>query len=298
LLQAAARHDRGSGTVWAGDAREGFNGGAVFVRWIRDDRADAVDEAAGFFDAHCDRVRVAPFLEGVPCSVHGIVVDDGVAVFRPVEMVTLRQDLRLRYAGVATFWDPAPADREAMRSAARRVGEILADRVAFRGCFGVDGVMTDRGFLPTEVNPRFGGGMATIGKGLSDRLPLVLLHHVLVERPDLVPAAELERCLTAAADATRAGGAWLLVERQWDTTEEHPLVLDDTGWRSGGRGEAADGMLRLGPAASGGLVRISLSDSRTPHGPPVGHRLAAALDFADRAFGTGTGGLTAARAAR
>jgi hypothetical protein len=69
-----------------------------------------------------------PFLEGVPCSIHGVVFPEGAATFRPVEMVTLRRpgSSRLRYAGAATFWDPPAADREVMRDLARRVGEGCA----------------------------------------------------------------------------------------------------------------------------------------------------------------------------
>jgi len=41
LRAAAARLDRGTGTAWAGDARQGFSGGAFCLRWGRDER-DAV----------------------------------------------------------------------------------------------------------------------------------------------------------------------------------------------------------------------------------------------------------------
>ena len=60
-----------------------------YVRWVRD--GDDGRDAAGFFADHCDRVRVAPFVDGISCSVHGFVTDDGVAVFRPVELVNLRR---------------------------------------------------------------------------------------------------------------------------------------------------------------------------------------------------------------
>ena len=86
----AATAELGSelGAVWSGDARDGFNGGGDFVRWVRDDRDRAA--AAAFFRPRCDRVRVMPFLEGVPCSIHGFVLPDGTAALRPVEIVTLR----------------------------------------------------------------------------------------------------------------------------------------------------------------------------------------------------------------
>ena len=89
LRAAAGRLDRGAGTAWAGDARQGFNGGAQLLRWVRGEEDAA--EAARFLAERCDRARVMPFLEGIPCSIHGMVFPGGVAAFRPVEMVTLRQ---------------------------------------------------------------------------------------------------------------------------------------------------------------------------------------------------------------
>ena len=157
LAHAASQVDAGDGTVWSGDAREGFNGGAEFVRWVRT-AADA-DRAVTFFGAHCDRVRVMPFLEGVPCSIHGIVFDEHVAAGRPVEMVTLRRppdhpDGAFFYAGCSTFFDPPLATRTSMREIARTTGALLRAEVGFRGAFTIDGVASDRGFLPTELNPR------------------------------------------------------------------------------------------------------------------------------------------------
>jgi len=107
LRAAARRLDRGAGTAWAGDARQGFSGGAFCLRWVRDEQDAA--EAAALLAARCDRVRVMPFLEGIPSSIHGIVFPGAVATFRPVEMVTLRRpgSTRLHYAGAATLLGPA-----------------------------------------------------------------------------------------------------------------------------------------------------------------------------------------------
>ena len=49
-----------------------------------------------------------------------------------------------------------------MREAARRVGAVLRDEVAYRGAFTLDGVATVDGFRPTELNPRFGAGLGVI----------------------------------------------------------------------------------------------------------------------------------------
>ena len=80
------------GAVWSGDARDGFNGGGNFVRWLRDDTDRAAARRSS--GPRCDRVRVLPFLEGVPCSIHGFVLPDGTAALRPVEIVDAAQPRR------------------------------------------------------------------------------------------------------------------------------------------------------------------------------------------------------------
>src|SRR6266508_119804 len=298
LRRAAARLDRGSGTVWAGDAREGFNGGAEYLRWVRS--AGDAAEAATFLAAHCDLARVMPFLEGVPCGIHGLVLPDGVAVLRPVEQVTLRRPgrNRLLYAGVATFWDPPEADRAAMRSLARTVGTGLAERVAYRGAFTIDGVLTADGFRPTELNPRFGAGLATIGRGLPD-LPLYLLHLALVEGEPLgIGARALEALLVEAADGTRSGGAWTLTRAAPVVASDHGVVFEGGACRFAREGEQPAGTLSFGPSSVGGFVRLSLDPAHVPAGPQVAPFGVAALTLADHRLGTGVGPLEPARPVR
>jgi hypothetical protein len=298
LRAAARRLDRGAGTAWAGDARQGFNGGAFLLRWVRTE-ADA-DEAAAFLGARCDQARVMPFLEGIPCSIHGVVFPRGVATFRPVEMVTLRRpgSGRLRYAGAATFWDPPEADRAVMRELARRVGDGLRERVGYRGAFTVDGVLTAGGFLPTELNPRLGAGLSTMTRDLPD-LPVGLLDRALIEgEPLAFPAEELERQVLAAADRTRAGGAWTATTVATDATRELPVVLQDGSWGPAAAGQRSDGALSFGPSGIGGFVRLALDPARVPAGPSVAPLAVAAFALADERFGTAIGPLEPARAVR
>ena len=305
LRAAAARLDRGTGTAWAGDARQGFSGGAFCLRWVRDEE-DAV-EAAAFLGARCDRVRVMPFLEGIPCSIHGVVFPEGVATFRPVEMVSLRRpggspggsgSNRLHYAGAATFWDPPAADREVMRDLARRVGAGLRERVGYRGAFTVDGVLTAEGFLPTELNPRFGAGLATMTRDLPD-LPVSLLDRALVEGDPLAFAAgDLERQVLAVADRVRAGGAWTVTKEPADATRELAVAFEGGACRPAPAGRTPDGVLSFGPSGVGGFVRLALDPDRVPAGPPVAPLAVAAFALADERFGTGIGRLEPARAVR
>ena len=146
-----------------------------------------------------------PFLEGVPCSIHGFVLPDGTAALRPVEIVVLRDpDARtFTYSGLGTTWDPPAADREAMRDAARRVGAHLQREHGYRGAFGIDGVLTADGFRPTELNTRMSAGATTVAE--VDRRFFTFLQAALVAGVDTgLTAADVEG-LVPEMDAHRTG---------------------------------------------------------------------------------------------
>ena len=219
-------------------------------------------------------VRVTPFLEGVPCSIHGIVFADHVAVLRPVELVVLRRGDEFFYCGCSSIWDPPPAAREEMRSVAGRAGAQLRAEVDYRGAFTVDGVLTSDGFLPTELNPRNGAGLVTMARGMD--FPLQLLLDALVGGVDLDwRAHELEAGLLEHFDGNRAGGTWRMVGV--DVPAGELVHGDDRGI--------------VGPAVAGSFVRM-------PMDRPVGTFLAPdAAEFwrwADVELGLGLGPLGAA----
>jgi hypothetical protein len=290
----AAQLDAGTGAVWAGDARDGFNGGAEFVRWVRDDAS--LVAAGEFFRQHCDRVRISPFVDGIPCSIHGFVTRDGVAVFRPVELVTLRsRDLRgLRYAGAATFYDPPSDIGEQMRDAACRMGEFLRSSVGFRGGFTVDGITSADGWVATECNPRNGAALSYVASS-SPGFPFGLCSRLVVEH-DLedVAVQELEECIVPAADALRWGGAWTPTTAVFTENSTTELVGDERGYRTASEGEIADATLLTGPGPLGGFVRFTPDPARTPSGPSIAPRACAAFAFANAERGAALGELTPA----
>lgn len=292
LIGAHRRMNRGAGSVMAGDARDGLHGGAHLVRWVRSD--EDLTNALDLFGRHCDRVRVMPFLEGIPCSIHGLVFPEDVVAIRPVEMVTLRPatGFRFLYAGAATFWDPSDADREYMRSLARRAG-VEFRRLAGLGAFTVDGVMTESGFIPTELNPRFGAGLNVIARQLRD-LPLNLLIQALQagEAMDYRPQ-ELETLLVSAADEHRAGGGWTVIKTSKTETQEVKLARDNGGYRLAAEDEASDGTLSVGPSNVGGFVRFMPEPARTPVGQSIAPAVIEAFALADREFQAGLGPLLA-----
>ena len=293
-----ARLDQGRGTVWAADNKSGWYGGAARIRCVRTPAEAA--EATAFFAPMADQVRVMPFLEGVPCSIHGIVFAKDIVTLRPMEMVVLRcpGSTRFQYAKAASLWDPAPADRQAMREAARRVGTWLRSEVGYRGAFTVDGVMTVDGFRPTELNPRFGAALGVMAQGIKG-LDLYLLHLLIAEgleldfRPD-----DLEALLLHAADEHRSASASAMVKRAPEETQTLALVRTEAGWRIAEEGETAEASATWGAAATGGIVLLKLTAEHLPKGPPAGPLVAAALMFLDAHWRLDIGPLEAAKDVR
>jgi hypothetical protein len=291
LTAAHERQDTGAGTVWAGDAREGFNGGAEYVRWVRDDHSR--ETAVEFFIPRCDRVRVAQFVDGVPCSIHGFVTVDDAMVLRPVELMTMRVDdpEGLRYCGAATYFDPPAEYRDAMRAAASRVGAFLRHKIGFRGGFTLDGICGEGGWVATECNPRGGAGLGYL-PACTPELMSGLMQRVVVEGGlRSIPARALEELVVSRADATRWGGAWVAGATPWETTTSTGIVGDALGYRRARDGEAVDATLTTGPGRGFGFVRFEPVRGRTPVGPSLAPRAAAAFAFADRELDTAIGAL-------
>lgn len=273
---AHERLDQGEGTVWAGDQRDGWHGGGERVRAVRS--AEDADRAVADLAPHCNHLRVMPFLDGLPCSVHGFVTQRGVAALRPVEMLVLRDRDGFRYCGTATTWDPAPSDRETMREVVRRVAARLRDRVGYRGFFTVDGVMTADGFRPTELNPRMGAGLRYTSAALPD-LPLGLLQFAEVAGAVTVDVEALEGELLRAGDDVRQRACQTVVEGRRQTTDETHVVGDLS--------------MVLGPRPMGAFLRVSATET-PPAGSPFGPTAVSALDLADRRWDLGLGPLSAA----
>ncbi len=301
LTRASNELDAGEGVVWSGDTKEGFNGGAEYVRWIRN--PTELHDAFAFFSGRCDSVRVMPFLDGIPCSIHGIVFPDYVATLRPVEMLTLRRVERnasqgaFAYVGCATFYDPDAEVRDAMRAAARTVGAHLRTTVGYRGAFTIDGVATGGGFRPTELNPRFGAGLTAMF-GSVPSLPIVLLNDAIAGGIDLgLDARAFEADLLAVADAQRWGGTWRAVpSANVVTATDRPLVYDARAmeWRWAGEAESADATVSSIQEASNGRIRLTLRPDRTRVGDSVAPLAAAFWRFADANLGSDLGPLISA----
>lgn len=284
IAGAMRRLDGGMGVVVAGDTASGHTGFSEYTRWV-------VDPAEVEPMPDCQRVRVMPYLDGVPCSVHGLVIGSQVAVFRPVEMITLLDESRrFRFAGAATYWDPPPEHREVLRDLARQVGLRMAEIASYRGAFTLDGVMTPSGFVATEVNARWGGALGLVAGALS-HVPLFAMDHALRQGVDVpVDVDTLERTLVHAADAKRGGAAYLSVAGQWGRGDmEQAVRMDGT---LSAPDEPWDLRLQAGGLRGGVHVRVVPHPNLPPSGAPFAPLAAQGFSLCDQLLGTPVGPLT------
>ena len=297
LKSAAVELDRGLGTVWAADARDGTHGGGLGLRWVRhgDDGRNSFESLRRM----ADRIRVMPFLEGISASIHGIVFPDSVAVFRPVEMVVLRPTTgdRLHYAGCATAFDPRPDDRRAMRELGLRVGAALRDTVNYRGPFGIDGILAEEGYLPTELNARAGAAIGPLAHGAGVPLAPLCLTVVADERLDYRPDL-LEQAVVESADTHRTCAGWSVTPLRIEENRVWNVVRDGAEYRESGRGEEPHGTLEAGPGPVGGFVRFALRPERIERGRSAAPEVVRAFRFSDRSLGTDFGEFEAPRNVR
>ncbi|MFI6758840.1 hypothetical protein ACIBF5_06800 [Micromonospora sp. NPDC050417] len=231
------------------------------------------------------RVRLMPLLEGVPVRLHGLALTRGVIPFPPMELVTLprtEQGTFLCAGAVPTLGHAAN-----LVTQTERLGSCLRERLGYRGGFSVDGILTARGFLPTDFNARLTSAMEAAPPDLR-----VLLHTVnlLVRNgiePDTSAVEQLaEETFTAGATCTIFGAATHADEKapreasvHWDGDR---LVLDPRG---------SDGGLVVTPSPRGWLLTATLATDRLPSGGRVGPVAPEVFRFSDEVLGTNFGNL-------
>lgn len=293
-----AELDWGDGMVWVGDNTDGWHGGAEYLRWVR-----SPDDAVGaryWFASRCERVRIMPFLEGIPCSVHGIVFPGDVVAVRPVEMLVLRKagTTELKYVGSASFWDPPAPDRTELRAIARRVGRVLSADYGYAGGFTVDGVMTRDGFLPTELNPRMGAGIGRAVRSLPE-LALGAINRGLIAGADIDwRSREFEDLVVASADAARSGIGFLMVDAVPDTKQERGVVFSANACRLVRPGETPDATITWDRGSPAGSVAVRPDPDRVPAGSSIAPLVVRGFQLADRVWDLDLPNLSPARDVR
>jgi hypothetical protein len=293
VATAQSHINEGAGVVLAGDAKNGFHGGAVAVRFARTN--EQLSNGISFLSRFCDFVRVMPFYEGIPVSIHAIVFNKEVAVFRPMELLVFRRPAgQFVFTGTSTFWQLPEDDEEGIRDVARLAGQAMRSESGYRGAFAIDGIVTKTGFIPTEINARLASG---IGDGIPEpELPLEMLARTGQEEDGIdFRAAELERIVIGAMRQHPAIEFGLSVPEARIADMKH-FIADVTG---------ISAMLkqRLGVsfavqrAAAGAVLRLSAHEPQFTRHAPAAQQVLAALSILDERLGDVIGDLGTARIA-
>ena len=180
-------------------------------------------------------------------------------------------------------------------TAAYRAGVVLRETVGYRGPFGIDGILSEDGYVPTEMNARSGAGLGPLAAGLPD-LPMALLCLAIIQgekldyRPD-----HLEKMVVESADAHRTCAGWAVTRTTFDSSGVLEIVRDGDEYRETGSGEEPHGTFQFGPSVMGGFVRFVLHATRIQRGSSTAPEVVRALRFADRELGTDFGELDAAK---
>jgi len=289
LGRAAAELDAGEGTVWAADMREGFHGGAQGTFWVHD--AASAERAFTRLQASADRARVMPFLEGLPCSIHGLVFPDHVVTTRPAELLTLRfvDGSGFLYARTSSAWWPGESMVDALRDVAVRTGTHLRQSVGYRGAFTIDGVWTRQGFRPTELNPRVGAALGQVMPGIDG----YLVHVALIEGVDLgVDPRELQAVLRRRSMERWVSSSMVMVQTPFEQTREVRVRWTGDAWMQVPDDTAADATVRWGPAGTGGIVFLLHDREALSFGPSLAPQAAAFMRWVDAHLDTNIGQVT------
>lgn len=283
LASAFDALDRGAGVVVSADASGGLHSGSARV--IRAHDRAGLERAHAFLSGRCRQAVVAPFVDGMSCTIHGMVFEKDVAVYRPIEQVILRDaEGFFPLLGGNAQWSPSEDDFAASRAMVKRVGEQLRDEAGYRGSFGVDAILTADGFRTIEINARMGGFI--VNGGPTEGVPLDLIHAMVTEGEEAgIDPATLERVIVRGFDSM-PGTSLVFPVRQAPPDELRPLFLRHTpdGYRTVGADDPYDAVVRYARTPVGGRVLLDFPARPFYADVPLGPFAIAAIGAATRTW--------------
>lgn len=284
LAMAGAEVDVGAGVVCACQRTgAGPTAGADGMWWWR---GTDPPPALSTMQAGSYRARIMPMLDGTPVRLHGFVLDQHVAPFPPMELVTL-----LRPASGTFFCTgavPTLADVGELATVTQHLGDGLRERLGYRGGFSVDGILTHAGFRPTDFNARLTSAMEAASSHLRVQLHLA---NMLVRDHRAVETGTVERLageiFSASSTYTLYGAANRVHENgpraasvRWN---DRRLTLAEAG--------TGDGRLAVTRSPRGWLLTATLRSECVPYGGLLGPAAPTVFALSDEVFGTDFGDL-------
>lgn len=283
LRAAGALIDRGTGVVCSSQSADTPLAGADGVTWWRTGqppRLTSPPRQGGV------RVRLMPLLEGLPVRLHGLVTGTSVGCFPPLEVVALPRTEHGTFlcAGAVNTL----AEKAALSRRTERIGAALRTQFGYLGAFSADGILTEDGFMPTDLNPRLTSAM----EGAPSDLRVLLQAANLLAREGTGPGPDVvhqlsgmifnrktEYTLYGAAAMASVSAACSAAVR-WN--RDH-LITDHDG--------NADGNLTLQPSPRGWQLTARLVADRLPPERQLALLAVEVFQYCDRNWGTDFGTL-------
>ncbi|MCG3470445.1 hypothetical protein L7750_08610 [Xenorhabdus bovienii] len=242
--------NKGKGVILAIDGSESFSAGANGLAWIKDHH-----EIAHVLDKFRDKtrkLRVAEFIQGIPCSILAMVLPNGVAVFDPIEILTVFEKTtnHLLFCGSSNRWQSGKAE-DVMRHCTRLAGQKLAEEVGYRGIFSLDGIWTGSDFFATEINPRHASGLGL--RRAAPMFPCYLFNRAVQENSPFIMNIDSVRVeMTLRGMVRNYSGQDIII---LDKDEKQQRVIEI---------EANDNMIVLGVPSEGidALIHCSLNQEK------------------------------------
>lgn len=184
--------NRGKGVVIAADNKLGWHGAGDRTRWIHH-KSDC-ENIASFFRDRANEVRIMPFLTGVPCSAQLLITNESCSVLNIVEQLNLLniKQNKFVFCGVSSYWRPNEKSAGQIVKMGESIGEILRVEDGYRGFLSIDGILTEDGFMPTEINPRF--SYSFMCQDFQIRTAAMYIHHLALSEWNSCSLIE-ENCL-------------------------------------------------------------------------------------------------------
>jgi hypothetical protein len=287
LAQLGGLVDQGAGVVCAvqpGDGSGSAGGDGIY--WWSSQPPPTVQSAVR--DA---RVRLMPLLPGLPTRLHGLVTTSDVIPFPPLEVVALPRLDRGTFLCAGTA--PMLGEHGELLAITEHAGQVLRDRIAYRGAFSIDGILTTAGFRPTDLNARLTSAMEAVPSPL--RIRLHLANMLAREDAELDPHALRTLARTVfgrPANYTLYGAATTANDRpraalvRWQG--EHLRVAD---------GGQAHGQLTISPSLRGWLLTAKLRVEHLLPNRSLNSLAPQVFELSDAVLGTDFGALTASEGA-
>ena len=275
--------DVGSGVVCSLQSDGTPKAGADGVCWWRSGEPPRI--ATGQLAGRA-RLRLMPLIEGQPIRLHGLVLPRSIVAFPPMEVVALPRTEHGTFlcAGAVSMLD----DVIDLTRQTEHIGNALRGQLGYLGAFSADGIRSDSGFIPTDLNPRLTSAI----EDSPSHLRVLLQATNLLVREGIDPGPDLAELLSTGIFDRRSE------HTIYGATIRAPEGVEcnvDVRWDGEGlvalRGGEPAGHLTLAPSPRGWQLTARLAVDHLPVTGPLGPLAVEVFRFSDRIWGTDFGEL-------